>query len=563
MSGKKLFVFVLAFTLLALLASACAPAPAVVKETVVVEKIVTKEIEVEKEVIVEKEVVVAPTPAPIAAPRYGGTVVEALPATIKSFNPWSTVQNEWKRMQKRVLGRIAWIDPEGKLVPDLAESWDISDDSTVYTFYLRSGVTWHDGEEFTAEDVKFTLETSAIPEYGSGFRATSQLIKGTEAFVNGEADSIEGITILDENTIQIELASPSGSFLYNLAFYANIAPEHIFEGVAPEDVPKQEYCTTKPIGTGPWMVENYVPDQTIELVRNENYWEEDLPYIDRYIYKTYTNYSAALAALEAGEVDIAEVRPADIEHIKGVPYLEIFDFWKGGIQLLFVNQANEALSDERVRQAMAYAIDREGLVAGPWLGLGAPAYHSLPVNYSWSWNPHIVEYKYNPEKARELLEEAGYDTSQTLKMVTYYQSEEVDAIQALLETSGFKVDVQKMDSPAYLEVYRAGDYDIAYAATFNRPDPDMSTVNWLCDGAENYYNYCNPRVDELVIAGGQTADMEERQDIYQELDLLLNEDLPYIPMATVKLTFGYNQRIANFQYERIYWDYAERWYVFE
>jgi peptide/nickel transport system substrate-binding protein len=573
---KKVWLLTAALVVLGMLAAQCGPTPTpeviekvVTKEvekvvTKEVEKVVTKEVEkvVTKEVKNEVEVAVTPTPAPKDQVRYGGTVTEGWYQTLSNWNPWYREQEQLKAY-RRVFSRLVDVAPDLSIVPDLAESWEISDDAKTFTFHLHENAMWHDGEPVTAADVKFTFERAALKESGSAWTPNATQLEGAQDFLDGKANEISGLKILDDHTIQFILTEPNVALLSSFNDSA-IAPKHIFEDIPLEDVDTSEYVTSSPIGSGPWKVANYVPDQIIELERNPNYFKEGLPYIDKYVYRIFQNQPAMVAALEAGEIDLAQLEPSDIAHIETIPYLAVQSYNKRGPQVVNFNLNLEPWSNPQVRKAIAHAIDVEGLCTSAFLGQCQIGAHTFPQQ--WTWSPKAATYPYDPEKAKAMLEEAGFDFDKEYTMLTYYTSNDPVAIQAMLADIGIKVQLLVLDVPAYLEERKKDTWDMMYFGSFGSADPnDVSNYVVVCgdETATHYLRYCNPEIEELLAKGRTIVDFKERQKVYQQIDEIIQEELPWYPLLIAQLTMGYNRRVVNFQYSRYWYDAAETWYVFE
>jgi peptide/nickel transport system substrate-binding protein len=569
---KKLWLLVAVLVALGILAAQCGPAPTaqvvekVVTKEIEVEKVVTKEVEkvVTQEVQVEKEVevVVTPTPLPKDQARHGGTITEGWFQTLNTWDPWTLTQAEQQKAYKRVYSFLVNVTPDLKVEPNLAESWEISDDAKTFTFHLYENATWHDGEPVTASDVKFTFERAALPDSGSRFVPQAVFLEGAQDFLDGKANEIGGLKILDDHTIQFVLTQPNVALLTSL-YNQVVAPKHIFESIPVGDVAESEYATSSPIGSGPWKVVNYIPDQIIELERHDGYFLEGLPYADKYVYRIFQNQPAMVAALEAGEIDLAELVPADIERIEGVPYLEVQQYPKRAGQHLVFNTKLEPWGDLQVRQAIAYAIDEEGLCTSAFLGACEPGAHTFPQK--WTWSSKAATYPYDPEKARTLLEEAGFDFSKEYTLLTYYTSNDPVAIQAMLADVGVNVNVLVLDPPAYLEERTKDSWDLQYLGTFGSADPNdvVSDVSTCGKEDTHYLRYCNPEVEELEALGPTIVDFGERQKVYQQIDEIIKAELPWHSLVTGQVAMGYNRRVANFVYNRFWYDAAETWYVFE
>jgi peptide/nickel transport system substrate-binding protein len=577
---KKVWLLAAALVVLGMLAAQCGPAPTpeviekvvtkevekVVTQEVEVEKVVTKEVEVEKVVTqeVEKqvEVVVTPTPAPKGQARYGGTVTEGWYQTLNTWDPWTFHTAEEQKAYKRVYSFLVNVTPDLTIEPNLAKSWEISEDAKTFTFHLHENATWHDGEPVTAADVKFTFERGALPASSSRFAPQAALLEGAQDFLDGKADEISGLKVLDDHTIQFVLIEPNVALLTTL-YNQVVAPKHIFEDIPVEEVGETEYATSSPIGSGPWKVANYIPDQIIELERNPDYFIEGLPYIDKYVYRIFQNQPAMVAALEAGEIDLAELVPADIARIEAIPYLGVQQYKKRAAQHMVFNTKFEPWNDLRVRQALAHAIDLEGLCASAFLGACEPVGHTYPQ--TWTWSPKAATYPYDPEKARALLEEAGFDFDKEYTMLTYYTSNDPVAIQAMLADIGVKVKVLVLDTPAYLEERTKDTWDLQYLGTFGSADPNDVVADVSTCGEEDthYLRYCNPEVEELEALGPTVVDFEARKKVYQQIDEIITAELPWYSLVTAQIAMGYNRRVVNFQYSRFWDDAAETWYVFE
>jgi ABC-type transport system substrate-binding protein len=289
--------------------------------------------------------------------------------------------------------------PFGTYQPVLAESWDVSEDKKTYTFHIRQGVTWHDGETFDAEDVKFTFDLYMNPEAGcSGHGLWASYVKE--------------VRMTDQYTIELETNDIFAPAIYRFARRI-ILPEHILGDVNPSEL-KTHPFNKQPIGTGPFKVIEWVDDEYIQYEAYEDYWEGP-PEFDSILFRVIPDKATGIAALEAGEVHLVEqqiYRTALVQNydrLKDDPDLEVSVDPPTGVNYLILNLEHPVLNNKYVRKAMAHAIDLDGIIEGPYAGLAtgfSQRYSSLLEGY---YNPEITNYEYNIDTAKEFMEMAGYD----------------------------------------------------------------------------------------------------------------------------------------------------------
>ena len=474
------------------------------------------------------------------------------------------------------LAALKWTGDE--LQPLLAESWESDESGQVWTINLRQGVTWHDGEPFDAADVIFTYNAHVDPAIGSRHHTFLVDVVGYDEFIAGEADSLAGVTQIDEYTVQIELKAPAPLWMMLFQSRILILPEHILG-----DVPKAEMLTAPywydRVGIGPFKWENYQADQFIELVRNDDYFL-GAPLLERVVFQLYTDAAGHLNALENGEVDEIAFETLllpinEAERFAGNPDITVKADQDAGLPaFLLLNLEQDFLQDVRVRQAMMYAIDRQTIVDELWQGSARVSNTMFPME--WVWSDDLNPYAYDPDMARELLAEAGWDSSRQIDLVYTYpdtlSADLIVAVQSYLADVGINVQPRRIDTATQGQMFTDGSYEMGYAANGQGLDPSLGSILNSCGGRLSF-GYCNEHVEELFTLGQQDAERADRAPYYQEIGEILNTELPKIWLWYQSRPIAYNNRIVGLgetwaetpvlHFGVPYYTAIETWYVQE
>lgn len=438
---------------------------------------------------------------------------------------------------------ITW---QGSLQPLLAESWEMQEDGKVWVFTLREGVNWHDGEPVTADDVVFSYNAYANPKVASRWASKAASILGYDEFQAGEADSLAGVSAVDDMTVRVELKEAIPLWPKLEQIYLVVFPEHLLGDVPPEELIGHEYWRNR-VGTGPFKWSKFEPDQFIELAANEDYFL-GAPKLDRVIYHMYADAATHVAALENGEIDTTAYETTlisvdDVERLEAKDNIDIVVMSKGSPTFLRMNHDKE-WSDVRLRQAIRYAIDVATLLETVYPG-GQAAYTMLPQ--PWTWPEGMETYEYDPDRARELLAEAGW-SGREVDFVYHYadqlNGDLIVAIQQYLADVGINIAPRLVDPPTIYELYESGDFDMGYFALGMGVDPATGHPAVQC-GNVIAVNYCNEELDALFAEGLKLSDQAEREPIYQEISMILNEDMPSVWLWYDIRPLGFNPRVAG------------------
>ncbi len=471
----------------------------------------------------------------ICQPKDGGTYTVANSAPSVLPFPWKSSENH--RFSNLTHGNLFIRDPfNNELIPDLATHWEVSDDLTKGTFHLRKGVQFHDGTELTAKDVEWSYKLTMKPEAeGADFlmnAARLKELKGAQAFIDGEAEDIEGITVVDDHTIIFETAVPNGNF-FDVVGKVYIFPEHLFRDYAWEELPTLDWLTAEVrVGTGPFLFEESVEGLYVSFVANDNYWA-GRPHLDRVVMRFFSEHETGTLAFEKGEVDEVEFLTAqEVTRFSEDPQGNVF--LRGApLSPNYINVADKPfLKDPRIAQAISHAINREQLIETllpP--GLRDPQFTLFPVDHVM-FNADARSYPYDPDKARELLAEANWDPEQVVELATYYNSQEaldwMAFIQMYLTRAGMKVTVRQMNWPDMEKAGEAGELDLWFTGYSSDVIGDHLAY-FSTGGAWNYGEYDNPTYNDLLTRAGRSGG-DELKMILHELQDIFNEDLPGIPI---------------------------------
>lgn len=407
--------------------------------------------------------------------------------------------------------------------PQLAESWEVDDDGIVWTFHLREGVTWHDGEPFTADDVVFSADVFHR-ELNPSARAV--------------LDHVESIEATDEHTVVFTLKQPFGPF--PLSFEAGtftMVPKHIYEDTDFRDNPANSH----PIGTGPFKFKNWDRGTVIELVRNDDYYEEGLPYLDGINWHIIPDGASRAVAYENGTVDVLPNGTVENFDIPRLSELDNTCMTEEGHEyfspfaMLWMNNREGPTADKRFRQAVMYAMDREFARDVLWNGLGEVPLSSFGSNARFQYDG-LDPYDHDPDRARELLEEMGYD-GEPVRLLPLPYGETwtrwAEAVQQNLNEVGINVRTQSTDVGGWNQRLGEWDYDLAFTFLYQYGDPALGIArNYISSNIErgspwnNVQGYENERIDELFEAAATAFPDEEREAIYQEIQEILHEDVP-------------------------------------
>jgi len=479
-----------------------------------------------------------------------GTLNYPIGADPENLNVWRSRTVEATRILENVCDSLTTLDPEtGEVVPELAESWDISEDGLVYTFNLRPGVLFHDvpgvtyeNREMTAEDVvwswtRFLTEESTNPE-----RVLT--VKGAQAYLDGEAETVEGLRVVDDHTLEVTLERPSHRFLADLIF-AYVVPEEAVTALG-------QRIASQPVCTGPFMVERWNRDNEIVLTANPDYWEEGYPKLDGVRFLNVPQEDTALLQYREGELDVLyDLPPAQLAAVKEQFADEYQELPGLGISYWGFAMTGEVFGDNpALRKAFNHAVDRELIWGVLMEGARIPGTAGvLPPQMPAA---DVPGYEYDPERARELLAEAGYPEGEGLEPITlWYMSDTEDSIQVafqeMLGEIGVPIELQKADPSTYWDRIREPDVHLFQSGwTANLPDPS-EVFDFLFAHARDTTLYNKPQVNALLEQATATVDAEERNAIYRQVHEIIMEDAPWIVSAYSIISYLQKPYVENFK----------------
>lgn len=492
---------------------------------------------------------------PAVAKQRTDTIIVGLTDPSGAFTPYFTQSGYDGNVNSLLFSSLVTVDDKGLPIPDLAEKWDVSDDQLTYTFHLRKDLKFSDGSPLTADDVAFTWTILFDKSYDGDSMIPTLAVKGGHAYKEGKAKSIEGIKVIDPQTISVTLEKPNATALFMLggqvlskAYYGK---DYKFGQL---DYIKKLHST--PLGSGPYKLEKFIPGQEVRFVANENYYKGK-PKTERFIYKT--SEGDTWQYLETGEVDYASFSATteNIDKLKSLGFVNIIPYTPSTYGYLQVNLEHEALKDKKVRQALTYGLDRQSIYVDANQGAGSIA--NIPASpISWAYTEEgINPYKFDTEKAKQLLDEAGWKEGaggireKDGKQLTIHylgsKNKQTDIFIAVAKENfqalGVKFEPEVFADYNSLESkVESGDYDLVSFSTPMLTDPSDGLVQFM-DGEIKGYD--NPKFKELFEKGLATSDIEQRKQIYKEIFQLLNDELPIIFTSYKKTVYGYNGRIDN------------------
>ncbi|MFT4039896.1 MAG: ABC transporter substrate-binding protein [Thermomicrobiales bacterium] len=454
-----------------------------------------------------------PVAAQDATPVAGGTLKVGLQADPTALDAQKQNLTAIWHVAEQIYQGLTRVKPDLSIEPSLAESWDISDDGLTYTFHLRPGVNFHDGTALKASDVVFTIERLRAPETASPGAS--------------ELASIDTITAPDDATVVMTLHAPDASLLAALAGGNGFIYSEAFVTANNNDI------TQVAMGTGPFTFVEYVPNTRVVLAKNADYWEEGLPYLDGIEMTIASDDTSRTAAVVTGTVDFIEYAPLrDIDSLQQNPDITLAGDSNTNIRFAGLNLAREPFDKPEVREAISLVVDRNAMLGPTVFGHGTPTAVLFPPDY---WAALQVDVPAaDIEKAKQLMADAGladgFQTTITSWAQYSFLSKAAEVLQAQLLQIGIDAELNLVENATMIQqVYTDKDFDIAVTGDSAYVDPNTLILPaFKTDESGNFVGYSNPKVDELIDAGIAETDQAARAKIYQEIQQILLEDLPWV-----------------------------------
>ena len=449
-------------------------------------------------------------------------------------------------------------------VPTLANG-GISPDGLRYTFRLRKGVTWHDGKPFTAADVAFTHSVLVNPDVD---------VRGRVGW-----NKISRVETTDDHTVIFHFSAVDAPFLDRVATLGML-PRHILGGLGGAEIKTHRWFRA-PIGLGPFVFKEWVPGSHLLLEKNRRYWKPGRPYLDRVIYKIVPDANVLLNQLETGDVD-TRVRLVNehIEPVKRLPNVDLVAVPSIIPWVLWVNHTRAPFDDKRVRVALAHGFDKERLAKTILGGHVTPAWGLLPP-ISWAYNPDAPRYRFDPARARQLLDEAGWKPGpdgvrlrdgkrlsfeianiggeqERVQVLSFVQQQWKEiGVEARIRT----VDVGQM----WGRMLPRRQYEMAYSYSGRLPDPDMSThyLSPELKPTTNFAGYANAEVDRLLLAAAGTVDRAKRKAAYRRAQEIVAGDAVYLFVYWLNNNSAINTRVQGYRPAPGYVEFwnADEWWM--
>lgn len=486
----------------------------------------------------EKEQSGGKTPEKGSDAEVKDTLVVAQYADPIKLDPQATETSCSTNIMLQIYENLLVMDKDMNFVPQLAESWKFNEDGTELTFNLRKGVKFHNGEEMKASDVKFTLE------------------RGTTGPSSGMLlEMIKEVKVDNDYTATVVLSQPFAPILAHLAHPVSAI---LSEKAVTEAEANGQYGNN-PIGTGPFVFKNWNPGDKVVLERYEDYWGAKPAYKTLEI-RTVVEANSRSLELETGGIDIAlRIQPNDVkrmdenEDIKmlrssglTITYIPINTYYKG---VMKPDREPTPLLDERIRQAINYAVDMPALVKNVYFGAAAPATGYMPSSV-WGFDKELPPYEYNVEKAKALMKEAGYENGLELNVICNDNQDHINACEIIknqLQKIGITLNIQTYESAIFFDNLERAEYDLSVQnMTVSTCDPDYAMYLTLYSQSPYNRNYENKHVDELLVAARKEIDPEKRAALYKEAQEITWKEAAWLPIAVADELVACRSNINGF-----------------
>ncbi|MCX7641008.1 MAG: peptide-binding protein [Elusimicrobiales bacterium] len=507
----------------------------------------------------------------ITTQDYGDIYIDASLGDASYLNPLLATDSASAAINSLVYNGLVKYDKDLNLVGDLAEKWEIRNNGKELIFFLRKNVFWHDGKEFTAEDVKFTYEKLVDPNIKTPYSSDFNLIEKCE--------------VIDKYTIKFIYKKPFVPALESWGI--GIIPKHIFSDKR-YDFHKNP-ANRAPIGTGPYKFYKWITDEKIELIANENYFEGK-PFISKYVYRIIPDQSVQFLELLNESIDSMSLTPDQFYGYKEFfKSYNKFSYPSFSYTYLGFNLKHPLFSEKKVRQAIAHAINKQEIISGVLLGKGRPATGPFPPQ-SWAYNENVVDFEYNPQKSRQLLVEAGWffdENKKILKKIIKNEGKQetiefkftlitnqgnksrqliAEIIQKQLRDIGIDVEILILEWSVFINNYiLPRKFDAVILGWSLSRDPDQFSI-WHSSqrnpGQYNFVSYSNYEVDKLLELGRVEFNFEKRKKIYQQIHKIIHNDVPYIFLYYPESMPVVHKRIKNVEVTKagIGWNFI-KWFV--
>ena len=468
-----------------------------------------------------------------ATPVKGGTVVY-LSSKIPSLNPLHSAY-EVGLVTSQIFASLTRMDENNEIAPYIAESWDISDDGKMYTFHIAKNAMFHDGKPVTSEDLAFSFD----------------IVKKHHRFGPQMFGPIEKYEYPDAKTLVIHLSQPHGPLLLAATTPRQlpVMPKHVYGGA--DDFMKQA-AHKDPIGSGPFIISDRKTDEYVSIVRNESHFVEGLPYLDKIIYQNVQDKTAKRIGLRRNQFQLARtdsvMRFSDIKAFSKIEHLTLAEYRgiAGGAIVLEFNNRKEPLNNQKVRQAIAYAVNRAHISDVLHGGYTKQSRSPLPATNVF-FNDELQGYPLDPDKADKLLDEAGYpkkDDGMRFELGLIYiaqpfmpdfQSLPAEYVATALKKVGIKVKLEPQQGFAgWAKRSAAWEFDMSINWPGDKTDPAIGVSRlYVCDNIKkqaytNTSGYCNRKVDEIFAAAALEANIDKRTALYKDVQDMLLEEMPML-----------------------------------
>lgn len=480
--------------------------------------------------------------------QYGGELIIAQNADLVTMDPALASDMESAKIMACIFqGLVTYEDDSTEIKPMLASSWEVHDNGKIWIFNLHKNIKFHDGTPCNAEAVVFSFLRQIDPRhpfYRKDF--------GYAAFAFKYVQAVEAE---NEYSVKFCLEKPFAPFLYNLAM--------VFASpvVSPSAIKKWGHEFEKnPVGTGPFMFETRIPGDRVILKKNSDYWGKP-PYLDKLVFRSIPNIAIRFKEFQNGKIHVMDgISPVDVKSIEQLPERRLSMQPGLTIGYLAMNTQKPPFDNLKVRQAVNYAINKENLVRLTYKGFALKAKNPIPPSL-WGYNDNIDDYEYMPEKARELLKEAGYEkgfntTLMTMSVSRPYMSQPAKVARAIkgnLAGVGIMADiVYEYDWKEYLKKVQNGEHEMCmYGWIGDNGDPDnffyvlLDKDNAVKPVAQNLAFFKNEDLHKILIKAQQSSDRQERINLYMQAQEIIHDQAPWVPIAHNQQIGAYHKNVHD------------------